>query len=109
MRRAYCMRPRPQLAHRMETLGLAEDFDFIGQPVVVMTETLPFEGKLEGYRALILRRCKEAFLQEFFEDGPLSDLSLRETLLGEDLVLAEAFDLWWTAEEVETLEIKTTW
>ena len=103
------MRPRPELLQRLEALGLADDADDLGQPTVVMTEALPWEGKLEGYRSLILKKCKEAFLNGFFEFEPLSVLSHREALFGKDIELASAFDLWWTAEEVETVEIETAW
>jgi hypothetical protein len=103
------MRPRPELLQRLRSLDLVDDIDFLSQPTVVMTEALLYEGKLEGYRALILKQCKEAFLSNFFEFTPLSELTHREALLGKDVPLAEAFDLWWIAEEVETIEIKTTW
>ena len=109
MRRAYCIRPRPELATRLEAIGLTDDADFLCQSTVVMTEALPFEGKLEGYRALILKKCKEAFLSELFGYFPLSELAHREALLGKDRSLAEAFELWWSAEEVDTIEIETTW
>jgi hypothetical protein len=109
LRRAYLVRPRPELAPRLSVLGLAEDIEFLGQPTVVMTEAVPYEGKLEGYRALVLRKCKEAFLADLFEFLPLSEAAHREVLLGKDVALADAFDLWWSAEEVETIEIPTTW
>lgn len=108
-RRAYCIRPRPELAGRLELLGMADELDFLGEPTIVMTESLPYEGKLEGYRSLILQRCKEAFLDALFDDGPLSNLPQREALLGKGTSLTAAFDLWWTAEEVDTIEIQTTW
>jgi hypothetical protein len=109
LRRAYVVRPRPELAARLEALGLADDIEFLGQQTVVMTESLPFEGKLEGFRALVLRRCKEAFLAELFEFLPLSEAAHREALLGKGIALVDAFDLWWSAEEAETIEIPTTW
>ncbi len=109
MRRAYCVRPRPGLVQRLESLGMADELDFLGQPTVVTTELLPFEGKLEGYRALILKRCKEAFVGAFIDCGSLSDQSRREALFGKDVPLTEVFDLFWKAEEVETIEIQTTW
>lgn len=88
---------------------MVDDIDYLCQPTIVMTEALPFEGKLEGYRALILEKCKEAFLEAFFRDGLFSDASQRDALLGQGISLNESFDLWWTAEEVETIEIQTTW
>ena len=108
-RRAYCVRPRPDLAQRLKSIGMADDIDVLGQHTVVMTESLPFEGRLEGYRILLLKKCKEAFLEAFIEDGPLSEILQREALLGKGLSLTESFDLWWTAEEIEIIEILTTW
>jgi hypothetical protein len=109
LRRAYVVRARPELSPRLSELGLADDIEFLSQPIVVMTEAVPFEGKLEGYRSLILRKCKEAFIADFLEFFPLSEVAHREALLGKDVALADAFDLWWIAEEVETIEIPTTW
>jgi hypothetical protein len=109
LRRAYLVRPRPELAHRLSALGLAEHIELLGRPAVVMTEAVSYEGKLEGYRALVLRKCKEAFLADQFEFLPLSEAAHREALFGKGVTLADAFDLWWSAEEVETIEIPTTW
>jgi hypothetical protein len=109
VRRAYLIRPRPELSSRLQALGLSEDVEFLGQQTVVMTAPLPYEGKIEGYRTLILRKCKEAFLQDLIEYEPLTDSSRREALLGKDIELEEAFDRWWVAEEVEAIEIMTTW
>lgn len=110
LRRAYCIRPRPELVARLKAIGLdSDDTEFLCQSTVVMTEALPYEGKLEGFRALILKKCKEAFLNELFAFAPLSELAHREALFGKDSQLADAFELWWLAEEVETIEIQTTW
>jgi hypothetical protein len=109
LRRAYAIRARPELAEKLAAIGLADDFDLLGQQTVVMTQAVGFEAKLEGRRELILARCKEAFLNDLFEFFPLSHQSNRQALLGEGLSLAKAFDLWWSAEEVETIEIETSW
>lgn len=108
-RRAYVIRPRQEL---IDHLLAAAEPDLIGiceEPTVVMTEPLPFEGKLEGFRSLILKRCKEAFLNNLFDFEPFTDLSQRNVLLGEQSSLVETFDRWWTTEEVDTLEIPTSW
>jgi hypothetical protein len=109
LRRAYLVRPRPELSSRLEVLGLSDDIYFLAQQSVVMTTPLPYEDKIEGYRELILRKCKEAFLQDLMEYEPLADAGYCEALLGSGIALDEAFDRWWTAEEIETLEIATTW
>jgi hypothetical protein len=109
LRRAYVVRPRPELAPRLLALGLADDIEFLSRQTVVMTEAIPFEGKLEGFRALVLKRCKEAFIADFLEFLPLSVAAHRDALFGKDVALADAFDLWWSAEEVDTIEIPTTW
>ena len=61
LRRAYAIRPRPELAEQLATMGLADDLDFFGQQTVVMTEALAFEAKLEGFRALILSKLRKPF------------------------------------------------
>lgn len=105
-RRAYVICPRPELAHRLAAFGLSDALEFLGSPTVVMTEAVPFEGKLEGYRSVILRKCKEAFLSALFES---LGADLCEVLLGDNAAPADAFDLWWIAEEAEAIEIPTTW
>lgn len=110
LRRAYLIRPRTELTTALRNSELEEDHvEFVSRSVVSMTELLPYEGKLEGYRALILRNCKEAFVRELFECFPLADDAIRSALLGEIVTLEGCFDKWWTAEEIETIEIPTTW
>jgi hypothetical protein len=109
MRRAYLIRPRAELEAAIHNLGLSEDTEYLMQTVVTMTEALPYEGKLEGFRSLILAKCKEAFLRDLFEYAPLSDNRTRSALLGDFVTTQECFDRWWTAEEIETVEIPTTW
>lgn len=110
LRRAYLIRPRAELTTALRGSQLEEeDVEFLSRPMVSMTELLPYEGKLEGYRAPILKNCKEAFIRELFESLPLADDEIRHALLGEIVTLEGCFDSWWTAEEIETIEIPTTW
>jgi hypothetical protein len=109
IRRAYLIRPRPALAPKLESMGLADELDFLARQTVLMTEPLPYETKLEGYREVILEKCKEIFLKDLCELSALADATHRETLFGRGISPLEAFDLWWTAEVVETMEIPTTW
>jgi len=109
IRRAYYVRPKPELANRLESIGMADAAEFLTEAKVVMSDALPFEGKLEGWRSLVLTRCKEAFLNALFEDGPLSEHPAREMLFGKDVSGAPAFDQWWIAEEIDVIEIDTTW
>jgi len=109
MRRAYYVRPKHELAKLLESIGMADAVEFLAEAKVVMTEALPFEGKLEGWRSLILHRCKEAFLNATFEDWPPSDMSRLETLLGKDEEGKLDFDRWWTAAEVDVIEVETSW
>jgi hypothetical protein len=109
LRRAYCIRPKLELSQRLASIGLEDDFEFLGNPKVVMTEALPYEEKLEGFRTTILKFCKEAFINDLCEFMPLSELEHREALFGKNASLTEAFDHGWVAEEVDTIEIKTTW
>jgi hypothetical protein len=110
LRRAYLIRPRAEFTTvlRDSQLG-ADDVEYLSRPIVSMTELLPYEGKLEGYRALVLKNCKEAFIRELFEYLPLADDEIRHALLGEIVTLEGCFDSWWTAEEIETIEVPTTW
>ena len=109
VRRAYLVRPRLELAERLAAIGLSDDYDLLGQPTVVMTKPVPFEEALEGNRSRVLTLCKESFLRDLLEFPPLSEPTSRSALLGDGLALAESFDLWWNAEEVETIEIETAW
>jgi hypothetical protein len=109
VRRAYYVRPKPELAKLLESMGMADAFEFLGEAGVVMTEALPWEGRLEGYRSLILTKCKQAFLNAKFEDWPSSELPLLEMSLGKDVMGKLDFDRWWTAEEVDVTEVETSW
>jgi hypothetical protein len=108
-RRAYVVRPRQDLLDRLREIGEEDLLGLCGEPSVVMTEPLPYEGKLEGYRALILAKCKEAYISDLFEFEPFSDSAQRVKLLGDHETAVATFDQWWTAEKADTLEIKTTW
>ncbi len=105
-RRAYVICPRPELAHRLAALGRADVLEFLGAPTVVMTEAVLFECKLEGYRSVILRKCKEAFVSAQIE---FLGTDLCHVLFGDSAEPADAFDRWWSAEEAETIEIPATW
>lgn len=86
-RRAYFVRPKENLAQRLESIGMAVDVDALCQPTVVMTEALPFEGKLEGYRKLILKRCKEAFVEVSFNTDHCQTLRSERPSLARVLLL----------------------
>ncbi len=109
LRRAYIVRPKASLLVQLERLLGKECAESFGDPTVVMTAALPFEGKLEGYRVPILRKCKEAFMQALQEFEPFSNPSSRQEILGAHSSSVAEFDVWWTTEEVETLEIPTSW
>lgn len=109
IRRAYLIRPRPELCAQLDALGLSDDFDFLARQTVVMTAPLPYGEKIEGYRNLILQESKKSFLRDLFEYEPLLNEAHRSALLGTIFPLENSFDRWWIAEEVETLEIDTTW
>jgi hypothetical protein len=102
------MHPKEALIEKLLSTGETERFGIWG-PTVVMTEALPFEGKLEGYRSLILKKCKVAFLEDLFEYKPFSDAGFQDILVSGEHRLDKVFDCWWTAEEIYTLEIKTDW
>ena len=108
-RRAYLIRPRPELSTHLIQNGQEELADICSEATVVMTEALPYEGKLEGYRAKILEKCKETYVADILTFDPLMDANVCTQLLGNYSKLTELFDRWWTAEEVSTLEIETTW
>ncbi len=108
-RRAYLIRPNQELKAHFLEIEQQDLIDSLLIPTVVMTEALPFEGKLEGYRALIQTKCKEAYLTDLFALESFENLSERQTLPGDQTSLIETFDKWWILEEVDTLEIATTW
>lgn len=108
-RRAYLIRPNQELKAHFLEMEQQDLIDSLLIPTVVMTEALPFEGKLEGYRTLIQTKCKEAYLTDLFALEPFENLSERQTLPGDQTSLIETFDKWWILEEVDTLEIATTW
>ena len=109
IRRAYIVRSRETLLLRIAEIG---DEDLAGSfqmPTVVMTEILPFEGKLEGFRSLIIERCKAEFILSINEFFPFSDKAHHAQFIGQHASVSEAFDIWWSIEEADTIEIKTDW
>ena len=108
-RRAYLITPNQVLLDKVKRLGDQDLSMEIAKPQVVMTECLPFEGYLEGWRATILKNCKLAFLNELLIEYPIMDEYMAVSTLGSNIPSADLFDLWWRAEEVECLEIPTDW
>lgn len=111
-RRVYVVKPGDALFEKLETL---EDRDLISQlckPWVVMTEELPFEEYLEGWRSKILELCKLAFLKENFDFTEEYTLYLPEDILSLFVNIEftrEFFDAWWVTEEAEYIQIPTSW
>lgn len=48
-------------------------------------------------------------MRELFQHLPLADVEIRRALLDEIVTLEVCFDHWWTAEEIDTIEVPTTW
>lgn len=104
-RRAYVVRASNRLLEHLAELGEADLAETFSVPTIVMTQALPYEGKLEGYRSLILSKCKSGFitdLHDFLGDDRCA------ALLG-DLPAVALFDAWWRAEEADAIEISTDW
>ncbi|WP_395742125.1 hypothetical protein [Prosthecobacter sp.] len=107
-RRVYVVRSKPELIVQLKELGSKLDADAIEllqSPTVVMTEEVPFERDLEGWRVAIMNKCKEAYLRESMDFFPLSALELPEGLLTDMATLTAFFDQWWDAEEADSIEI----
>ncbi|MFC5743758.1 hypothetical protein [Dyella tabacisoli] len=104
IRRAYVVRASSQLLARLAEVGEADLAESLSVPTVVMTEPLRYEGKLEGYRSLILGKCKTGFITDLHD--LLGD---QFTNLFGDLPAVAVFDNWWLAEEADAIEIATDW
>ncbi|WP_395752595.1 hypothetical protein [Prosthecobacter sp.] len=107
-RRVYVIRARPELIAHLIVSGAnldAHEIDEMRSPTVVMTEEVPFERDIEGWRPAIKNKCKEAFFRETLEYPPLSLLELPEGLLTNMDILTAFFDRWWDAEEAVDIEI----
>ena len=105
IRRAYVVRAKPSIREHLEPRGEADLAETLSRPTVVMTEALPYDGKLESYRSLILGKLKAAFIGDLREFLGRDDCA---SLFGDfpDVIL---FDTWWVAEEADTIEIATSW
>ena len=108
-RRVYVMRPNESLLEKISLLDDVELLKDINRPQVVMTEELPFEEYLEGWRLKILNICKVTFLKEILLEYPIMNEQTAVELLGSVEPTSELFDQWWEAEEAEYTEIKTNW
>ncbi len=111
-RRMYVIKPRLCLIKKITPFFSSSGLEFVEKPNVVMTEELPFEQHLEGWRAVILKKCKEAFIKEQMEYGIFCELEEKDLgdLLGSTSDMQECFDKWWLAEETaDWIEIPMNW
>ena len=110
-RRVYVVRARPELLKRVAGLGDSDLREALARPYVVMTEELPFERFLEGWRPVIRRVSKIEFLEEVLERcSPFPSDEFAMQALGGTTPTEELFDRWWTAEEAEYIELeRSSW
>ena len=106
-RRIYVVRPNDVLLDEIRSRSSSSgvDLEYIQMPRVVMTEEVPFERDLEGWRPAILRKCKQAFVVEMWEDLETIGLPLPDAISTDLDVQLALFDSWWIAEEAEEIEI----
>lgn len=108
-RRVYVVRAKPALIAHLKHITSqldTDDFEFIQRPTVVMTEQVPFEQDLEGWRPAIMNKCKEAFLRETSDYLVMSLLRPPRELFADMATLTAFFDQWWDAEEADDIEIE---
>ena len=109
-RRVYVVKPKLELKEHLSKLGKQDLFDYLNEPTVLMTEELPFEEFIEGWRTKIKRKCKEHFIESLsgkyctFETKEERDQTLGTSTSDEDL-----FDKWWSTEEADYMQIETNW
>lgn len=105
VRVTYVVRASRRLLAHLTELGEGDLAETFANPTVVMTQPLPYEGKIEGHRTLILNKCKSGFvtdLRDFLGEDVCA------AMFG-DLPAAAMFDAWWEAEEADAIEIATDW
>ncbi len=102
-RRVYVVRPKKELLDLILSIDptCKDEIDLYNRPTVVMTEDVPFEREIEGWRGAIESKCKEAFLRDNIYDFPLFDMDKPENLLIEMDILIQYFDKWWVIEEAD--------
>ncbi|MEO0796477.1 MAG: hypothetical protein AAFX93_15010 [Verrucomicrobiota bacterium] len=106
-RRVYVIRPKQELLDHIVELcpEAASELEIYNGSTVVMTEEVPFEGSLEGWRPTIKMKCKEAFIRENFNYFPIADMDKPNDLLVDMDTLVAFFDQWWIAEESDYIEL----
>jgi hypothetical protein len=102
-RRVYVIRAKKELIELILKIdpSCIEEVWVYKMPTVVMTEEVPFERDIEGWRKGIKNKCKEAYIRENIQDFPLSVMEKPDRLLKEMDILLKFFDNWWIAEEAE--------
>ena len=108
-RRIYLVKPRIKLINILKNLKEDEIVTDVLRPHVVMTEELPFEEYLEGYRKTVLELCKLGFLKENIHEYPLIPESLWSNIPSINDISVETFDMYWETVEAEYTNIPTTW
>ncbi|WOO40909.1 hypothetical protein [Rubellicoccus peritrichatus] len=103
----YVIRPKEELIDFILKLrpGANENLNYFRIPTAVMTEAVPFEQDLEGWRIPLKNKCKEAYLRENINEFPLCEIEKPEGLLENMDTLICFFDKWWVAEEADHIEI----
>ena len=108
-RRIYVVKPRQELIDKLRCLDAREVVGDLTVPFVVMTDELPYEKYLEGWRKTILEQCKLNFIKRFILEFPWIPEEYWEEIPRISELSTEAFDLYWEAEEAHYLNIPTTW
>lgn len=110
-RRVYVVKPKAILLERLSKYGDDRLTDILSRLHVIMTEELPFEEYLEGWRSQTLMVAKSQYLEELLVSYPaFSSASEAEAIIGGSNPSVELFDQWCVAEEAEYTELPTqTW
>ena len=100
-RRTYVVTANEEFKAVMKELNI-DELENMSFPVVAMTEEVPFERDLEGWRSAIRSNSKESFLREFVSEYPME---LREKLSAKRSEGTIKFDDWFVATEAESIEL----
>ena len=109
-RSVYIVRAKPELLERIQALNQIDLMTDLARPTVVMTEELPFEKYLEGWRKTIYQHCQRSFIEQLLHDNnPFPSDAVQIQVLGTETDEIKLFEQWWTAEEADYLQVSTTW
>ena len=106
-RLGYLVVARKELLARLAGLD-SNLVELFSEHYVLSTDELEYEKFFEGWKSVIIDKCKSHFIKEVIFDLDYSKDEML-SLFGSFESELELFDKWWTLENTDCFQIPTDW